>query len=232
MHRAIASFLVILCAASTVDQSASAADLPLRGEPSFRADVFETLPWSGGYVGLHAGMGWAQVSLAQQSGSTTELEGFSGGGQIGYSIQNGRFVFGVELDADATNIEKSESATFGGISAKMQAGVTYLSSLRGRLGVVAGDTLLYGTAGIGWNQSELKVTVQFPGFEVSAKTDTSAIGFVVGGGIEHKFARSLSGRLEALHYGFRDQEITLSGATTKFDTNVTVVRSGLSWHFN
>lgn len=232
MRQPISNFLAILCVLGTIGQSASAADLPRREYSSVQGGNFQSLPWNGAYIGVHAGMGWAEVNLAQQSGAATELEGFSGGGHFGYNIQNGRTVFGFEVDADGTSIEKSETTTYGTVSATVRAGITSLASLRGRLGFSAGDTLFYGTAGVGWSQSELKVTVQVAGLEVSTKADTSAVGYVVGGGIEHKITMALSGRLEALYYGFQDHEITVLNTTTKLDSNVTVLRGGLSWHFN
>lgn len=232
MRQPIARLLAVLCAIGTFNQSASAADLPSRDFLPAQGGNFQSLPWSGAYIGVHAGMGWAQVSPAEQSSAAIDLEGFSGGGHFGYNIQNGRIVFGLEVDADGTSIEKSETITSGTVSAKWRAGITSLASLRGRLGYAAGDTLFYGTAGVGWSQSEFGVTVQVSGLEVSAKADTSAVGYVVGGGIEHKVTTALSGRLEALYYGFQDHEIKVGNTTTKLDSNVTVLRGGLSWHFN
>ena len=62
--------------------------------------------WSGLYVGLNAGVGWAGSnnlyindslfgpSFAQHRQRRRVL----GGGQIGYNFQTGAFVFGVETD--------------------------------------------------------------------------------------------------------------------------------------
>ena len=103
--------------------SAAAADMRVKAPPP--APVFS---WTGFYVGLNAGGAWGRsdaetnVSCAAVGGlpnyfcldalgaanasavnaaGTGSLSGsaFIGGGQIGFNLQNGGAVFGVEVDA-------------------------------------------------------------------------------------------------------------------------------------
>ena len=88
--------LALLAAVSTIalTQFASAADLPVKA-PVYKAPVMAPLyNWTGFYVGLNAGYNWGSQdnSLVTTSGVTLlsnndHLNGFIGGGQIGYNWQ-------------------------------------------------------------------------------------------------------------------------------------------------
>lgn len=56
------------------------------------------------------------------------------------------FLLGVELDAD-TGINSSNSVTDGSTGEVINGDLSYLATLRGRLGVLWGDVLFYGTGG-------------------------------------------------------------------------------------
>ena len=72
-------------------QAAMAADLPY-GNPYADERVSAAIyDWTGFYVGAHGGYGWG-------SAGATDLGGFVGGIQAGYTMQSDRFVMGVEGD--------------------------------------------------------------------------------------------------------------------------------------
>src|SRR5262249_13985727 len=94
---------VILASATIVSE---AADAP-RG-PAYPAPP-PPLPfyiWTGLYVGVHAGGGWADL------GGGDNGSGFIGGGQIGYSYQINQWVWGLEAEISGSGI-KNNLATFG-----------------------------------------------------------------------------------------------------------------------
>ena len=56
--------------------------------------------------GAHAGYGWSSIDW--QEGAfvgTQDGEGWLAGGQIGFNLQSGRLVYGIEADATATWME-------------------------------------------------------------------------------------------------------------------------------
>jgi outer membrane immunogenic protein len=175
--------------------------------------------WSGGYIGGHVGGGWGTVS---GGGDEADISGLVGGAHLGYNFQRDRLLFGIEVDLDASGVEKSWS--IAGVS--VSVGPSWLASIRGRLGLVHDNLLLYGTLGVAWAEYEIGATVA----GISASVGDSLTGFVVGGGIEYKFSENFSARLEALHYTFDDQTLTAGGTSVRFDTDLTVVRGGLTWH--
>jgi outer membrane immunogenic protein len=168
--------------------SANAADLP--PAPAYKAPAVAPIPyfnWSGFYIGLNAGYGWAddavqlsgdQFSLFLQ-GATAGLfpttiagnaQGYVAGGQIGWNYQAGSFVFGIEADIDATGIKNSGTvvATIG-VPRTLTGSerLDWLSTIRGRLGFTPAErVLLYVTGGAaagGANTSVSLTTNDLPG---------------------------------------------------------------------
>src|SRR5437588_4561581 len=87
---------------------AGAADLPVR--PVYKAPVIAPVlyNWTGFYLGLNAGYSWGRsatdftVAGVPFGSSSRDLNGWVGGGQIGYNWQTGQWVFGLEADLQAT----------------------------------------------------------------------------------------------------------------------------------
>ncbi|HXW64505.1 MAG TPA: hypothetical protein VEK74_05445 [Burkholderiaceae bacterium] len=76
--------------------------------------------------------------------------GIIGGGHAGYNFQTGQFVYKIEADIAATSIGDTYAipppftpGTFG------TEKLNWEGSLRGRLGIAAGNALFYGTGGWG-----------------------------------------------------------------------------------
>ena len=87
------------------------------------------MSWTGFYVGGHLGGGWSNaqwcrsVHIDRWPGGFINVAGFGdrthatgplGGGQVGGDWQMGRFVVGVEADADAANM-RGENTCFSGL---------------------------------------------------------------------------------------------------------------------
>lgn len=171
--------------------------------------------WNGLYVGVHGGYG-----EASDEPDPFDVSGGVLGMHAGYNHHIGGFVLGIEGDYSATNLE--DSATDGGIRVKLE--VDDLASIRARLGMGFGNALLYGTVGYAWGEAGTRVSQA--GLAVSRSTDFD--GVVAGGGLEYKFAPDWSTRLEGLHYWL---EPDANGQDVD-DLDVTVVRGGVTWHFN
>ena len=106
--RAMALSIVLASVSPLLAPAASAADLGGRSrivhpDPGPLPVAFS---WAGFYIGVHAGYGWS--SIEWQEGAfvgSHDGEGGLAGGQIGFNLQFGRLVYGLEADAAASLIE-------------------------------------------------------------------------------------------------------------------------------
>src|SRR5690349_3763840 len=86
----------------------SAADLA--GRPYAVPVAPPVFNWTGFYVGVNGGYGWADNDITG-IGNTGQLKGGFVGGQLGYNWQNpSGWVFGVEADAHWADITKTDIA--------------------------------------------------------------------------------------------------------------------------
>ena len=155
-------------------QIAAAADMPVKAPVApVPAPIYG---WTGFYVGVHAGWGWSSSTVAvtpspafvSASGYETNSfdqnsDGFIGGGQIGYNWQFApNWVIGIEGDISGTGIRETTIApiTIGGIplggdyTHTTKRDITWLASVRGRLGYTANRWLIYVTGGGAWGRVE------------------------------------------------------------------------------
>lgn len=200
----------------------------------------QNVSWGGAYIGAHLGGGWGALD---DGSSTIKTNGFIGGVHAGYNLQNGNIVYGIEGDFAWANGEGSQSSSGGGCvivqrvcrpfatTTDVRAQLDWLASIRGRLGFAIGNALIYGTGGIAWAHSELKVVATGVGAGSWSDSGTHT-GWVAGGGAEFKLTPNLSVRLEALHYRLGDVDFYVAGSGIPLDLDVTAVRAGLTFHFN
>jgi opacity protein-like surface antigen len=114
-------------------QAASAADMSVKA-PKYQAPVVTpAYNWLGLYVGANFGAGWTNGSLNLPGnnlyGGITE---FISGGQVGYNVQAGGLLFGVEGDFDwaSFNHPAFSVPTLGSVSQHR------ISTVAGRFGLV------------------------------------------------------------------------------------------------
>src|SRR5665647_2068152 len=92
-----------LLAAAMVSPS-FAADLP---RPAYKAPIYVApFSWSGFYVGINGGYGWGKSSWSNAVANTGDftIKGPLVGGTLGYNLQTGSFVWGLEADGDISFI--------------------------------------------------------------------------------------------------------------------------------
>jgi len=191
------------------------------------------------------------------------------GAHAGYNWQYGSVVTGLEIDLSFTNIKGSTtgsaSASFDGFACvdicaaapppiintetrttTEERRVKYLGTARARLGWVPVNwLLLYGTAGLAWEQLERTTTETFTSSLFPRENSTFSFtnihdkfGWVAGLGGEVKlFGSNVIGRLEYLHYDFGPVvgSVSSSGRSASVLTSghqtIDVVRVGLSYKF-
>ena len=189
------NLLLAATALTVVSAPAFAADLPARTAPAAPVVYAPAFTWTGFYVGLNAGYGWADgtdVFVTRPTGVVDSFTGgsnggFTGGGQIGYNWQSGAFVFG--LEADIQYADFSSSPTYGVYPLSGSEG-NYWGTVRGRLGYAIDRTLLYVTGGLAYGDVGTQLD-RFGGGDAQA-------GWVLGAGVEYAFTNNWTGRVEGL----------------------------------
>jgi outer membrane immunogenic protein len=181
--------------AAIVVARASAADMPLKAPPPPPVDT-----WTGLYLGLNAGAGWSRNNSGGIDGtdpatafflsapfllngnspfaSGLNQSGAAGGGQIGYNLQIGNWVSGVESDVQVANIHGSSigSATLINdpifrFTGSLNQSLDWFGTVRGRVGyLVTPGLLAYGTGGFAFGGTSATGSVQLippPGTRLS-----------------------------------------------------------------
>ena len=173
--------LFAICASVT----ARAADLPVKAPP-IASPLYN---WNGFYLGANVGGAWASGSLNIPGnnlyGGLTE---FIGGIQLGYNVQAGHFLFGVEGDFDGATFGHPAlpTPTLGSVSQN------WIGTVAGRIGLVEDNWLLYGKFGGGWVQSN--ASLNFPG--VTWQGSNTSSGWLAGVGVEYGFKPHWTLKLE------------------------------------
>lgn len=156
--------------------AANAADLlKPAAAPAAPAPVIEVErnPFSGAYIGVHAG--YSQLT------DEDDFSGWSGGGQVGFNTELGNgFVAGIEIDGSLSG------ANFRAADDEyaVKIGNDWLVSARGRIGYVIGGVMPYATAGVAW--ASLNDTIRL---------------WVIGGGVDYAIpSTNLVAGVGLLHY--------------------------------
>lgn len=186
--------------------------------------------WSGLYLGGHLGYGRGTTQITDPSlGSVTTSGGF-GGVHLGFNVQQGAMVYGVEGDLSLNHMSGRTSFA-SGLNAISER--NWNASLRSRVGYAFGSALIYATGGVAIAEHEVAIAaggIQVGGFKDAGKTMYP--GFVIGGGLDWKFMSNVSLRTEILHYRFGTRDIDTGGVSVPTKLDETVVRAGVSYHFN
>lgn len=229
--------------------SAAAADLPARvpvkAAPVVAAPAFD---WTGFYIGVHGGGAWLDHKQSTRPGNgicppsqrdcTLKVAGGMFGGLIGYNLQSGRFVYGIEADASWLGTRRSADFPDIGVAAQspvmtMTAKVDWLATVRGRVGITMSPTLLYFTGGVAFAGVKSGWTDNDPAPANDAIfLDETRVGWVAGGGIEHAFARNWTVRVEGLYHDLgtttRTASLPAGTYTTTFRHRIATVRGAVA----
>jgi outer membrane immunogenic protein len=204
--------------------SVYAADLPRKAYgPVIPAPV---MTWTGFYAGLNAGYGWASVENTAGGGSS-DLNGFVGGGQIGYNWQINSIVLGLEGDFQGSLQKKSDDVTILGTTFTIDQKIPWFATARARLGYAMGPWMIYATGGAAWVNYKLQVSA----LGAEASDNTTKTAWTVGGGFEWMFVPNWSAKLEYLYFDTGDTTATLFGTTFNARAKENLVRLGVNYHF-
>src|SRR5215470_8095545 len=145
--------------------SANAADMSRAPDPGGYKDGPAVQSWAGFYIGVNSGYAWSDHTdkFAQPAFGIfpqgINPQGAFGGGQIGYNWQgilHPNLVLGVEADIQGAEIRDGNPGKFVGQGAK--SNLDYFGTVRGRLGLAFGSSLIYGTGGLAYGGIRNEVT--------------------------------------------------------------------------
>jgi outer membrane immunogenic protein len=216
---------IAAAAALSVASSVHAADLPARMPVKTAPAVIAAAPvWSGFYVGLFAGYGWGRAkATAPFDGNTGffynflgnayrfDADGFFGGATVGYNMQSGAIVYGVEAEAGYLGL-KGSALEPNDLPATTDTVTRFKSNIYGalyaRLGFAAGNALFYGKGGVAVLNAEASTIdpcAGTPGCGTTTLTmtgDKVMVGWSAGGGIEWMFGGGWSAKAEYAYFDF------------------------------
>jgi outer membrane immunogenic protein len=225
-------FLALMAATAIVGlggiEMSSAADLALPGKAP--PPVATPWSWTGFYIGGNVGAGWGTTETTANVGaavapfiapipatlafsvpiSSQTVNGFLGGGQIGYNYQIGFVVLGVEGDLEWENLQGTSPCLGTAFALFCNTKHSWQADITGRVGVVAFDkALLYIKGGAVWQHSSysasnsLSGTIGGVGFSAatSASASDTRLGALLGTGIEYGFLPNWSAKIE---YNFEE----------------------------
>ena len=212
MNRLLLAALGLAAIAGT---SALAADMP-RGRPlpPPRAPAYVPFfTWNGFYVGINAGYGFGRSAwtdtVTQDSTGNFNVNGPMVGGTVGYNLQFGTFVLGLEGDLDWTNIKGSVTAN---CPSTCETSNHWLGTARGRIGYAFDRFMPYLTGGAAFG--DVKGSLLGVGDFKQTK-----VGWTAGGGVEYAFAGNWSAKIEYNYVDLGSQRenynIVLGGAQTQ-----------------
>ena len=255
--------LVIVAASGFLAGPTMAADLPVKAPPL--APV-ATSSWAGCYLGLNAGfVRNASTYTLSPSGAfagnplnplRTDSGDFTGtagtvGGTLGCNLQSGNLVYGLEGDLNWSGIRDSDTvdrALVAPLAGRLVHTVTHdvkwFGTLRGRLGWVVNNLLIYGTGGLALASVSSTSNVLFTlgSDRYAGSTSTTRVGWTLGAGGEYALGPKWSLKAEYLYvdlgsFSYLDPNVpppafpTFS-YTTDGKTRFHVARLGLNLKFS
>jgi outer membrane immunogenic protein len=262
-----AAFASLLAASNAI-----AADLPVYSKAPAVAAVYD---WTGFYIGTNLGYSWGRGStdgtasgpqtVTSQVAPTTvtpvsgllsgraDVNGFIGGGQLGYNWQHAAWVFGLEGDIQFSNERGSGNVVCTlGVTAcptfTRDYKLDWFGTARGRVGFLPAERiLLYATGGLAYGKfsgSSLFGVAGLNALDFGSWSRLSA-GWTVGGGVEAALGSNWSIKFEYLYMDLGNvggttatNIITVNGRTTTaltyvFNTRFTdsIARVGVNYKF-
>jgi outer membrane immunogenic protein len=230
---------------------AMAADMPVKAPPQVAAAVYS---WTGFYIGAHAGYGWNDnASTILDGGVTfpagfviaTEPKGGLFGGQVGFNLQSGPVVYGVEVDgavATLTDTTRSQSPLIAGRYNDSRRDIDWLVTAAGRLGYAVNNWLWFAKGGYAWAKHTAYSETFSPAGAVLVTNVADDVrgGWLVGGGVEWGLAANWSLKVEYNYIDFGSKNISstqtvVGGAVTAVprdvDSHMQIVKAGLNFRW-
>ncbi len=218
-----------------------AADLPPRtAPPAFTAPILVN-NWDGFYAGSTYGYGFTNFNTRQNGSRNVSASGQTGGGIVGYNLQNGHFVYGAEGSIDLNVIRKTDPGGRGVAPTSLDS--LYDIRLRGRLGYEFGWFMPFVAGGAIINETYQSQVVPSNDFGQNRQS----VGYTIGAGVDVKinparflpfnnsfidtFLGPLIFRLEYIHDGLPTSTYTFNGQSYRTRSDSNFVRAAIISRF-
>lgn len=204
--------------------------------------------WTGLYGGWHSGGTKGEVDWSDPTGTAKpEFGGYLIGGHLGYNLQLGHIVLGVEGEWDYMKAKGGESCPdTGGLDAfafTCRAEVENLAMVTGRVGFTWDRALAYIKGGLAVGDVRLETSynpstnptaliIPVPATGPVNGQDKTLTGWALGAGAEIALNDSWSARAEYMHYDLGKDTFAIDNgliATGKITGDM--VRIGTTYHF-
>lgn len=230
-----------------------------------KAQAVAPTDWHGFYIGGHLGGAvsddrWADPFGSQLDpegtgftdvagfGDTTHATGPLGGVQVGYNLQAGKWVFGVQADVSASSL-RGENTCYSALDGfNCQRAVTSLGSFTGRLGYAWDHSLFYAKGGAAWTNTTYDLNGN-NGDPLQGSEDRAHVtqwGWTAGVGVEYALGNHWSTFLEYDHIGLPGVAVPfptvfVTAATffpinpiqsVSIRTNIDMIKMGVNYRFN
>ena len=211
----------------------------LASTPVLAADLAGPADWTGGFVGLNAGVlrsdGGASRGFYTGDPVTADVErkglfpgsvdgtdsAAIGGVTLGYNRQRGALVGGVELDFALTNSDvrngfakrdTDPNYLFTNTVTGYETGLDNLATARLRAGYAVGSNLFYATGGLAAGKVDNRFSLELTqlGYNNAWSASDTRFGYVFGAGIERKVSSRFSVKAEVLRYDLSDTTVRAS----------------------
>jgi outer membrane immunogenic protein len=216
----------ILLAASALSAGGVQAAI---GAPAIRASTYN---WTGFYVGASVGGAWGHTDVSRLDNAFLPVQsspnGVALGGLLGYNLQSGSSVFGLEGDAGWMSAKASTSG-FTTAAFMQTSRIDFEGRIRGRLGYAMDRTLPFVAGGVSFGHQKLTIDNLFLGTTMSLKKIHT--GWNIGGGLDYVLLPGWIGRIEYIYDQFSAQDYIFGAPAVVADRsvkfNTSTVRAAL-----
>ena len=232
MKRSLVAALLVFFAGH-----AWAADMPMPAPapPPLYLPEARVYNWTGFYVGINGGGAFGLSNWTSPPPATGNFTVSGGlvGGTVGANYQLGSVVFGLEADADWSNISGTTfNTSCAGVGCETDS--DWLATVRGRVGYAWDRFLVYGTAGGAFANVQGSAGL-------SSFSNSTQVGWTAGAGVEYAFAPNWTAKVEYLFVDLANAScgsascggLTNTGAPTNttITFNENIIRGGVNFKF-
>jgi len=224
---------LLLAAVSLVAISATApalaADLAARPYTKAPAMIATVYDWSGFYIGINGGgasahTSWDQTAPLVGGEGSHNATGGTVGGQVGYRVQSGQWVFGLEGQGNWADFTGDNTSAL--LAQRNRTKIDSFGLITGQVGYAWNNVLVYAKGGAAVVGVKNEVFSTATGGLLASNSDTRW-GGTVGAGLEVGFAPNWSVGVEYNHIFLSDKDVTFAGLKTdriKQDVDMGLVR--------
>jgi outer membrane immunogenic protein len=197
--------------------------------------------WTGAYAGLYGVRNSSDIATTDVANvvpppfqiADISADGSGVGGLIGYNLQRGNLVYGVELSLEKGGASGRSLVDPVFLDETLEWEVKSSAALVARVGYISGKTVFFGSAGVARakvNHGFLNLSDDFGTVQSDGRIDSTFKGFAFGFGIDHAVTDKIVLRAEVLRSEYSSQTLDVvpnAGTPIKYSPSNTSLRLGV-----